>query len=282
MKICLRALCAVVLAQGVSLDEIFDVGFFAEVLEPAFLVFAGDFTGKDVLDDVADEAKGLDALFAFFFAVKDEGGCPEGDGLAVVAGLKGEGGGAQLLANVGFFDPAPVAALAGTGIGAVLAGEVAEVAAGVEGLHDFSGGAGEVGGDLSGGGGQDDLAQAHGFFLIEAGFVFEVEILNAFGADFGFGFPVLLPHDADGYAFIDLSAVFAGGLAALLEVADEFAAVAVKIAGDDGVVFLFNVGLGDDESFILGGFDDDDAVDAVLKNLAAHFLEALVELLGGF
>ena len=29
--------------------------------------------------------------------------------------------------------------------------------------------AGEVGGDLSGGGGQDDLAQAHGFFLIEAG-----------------------------------------------------------------------------------------------------------------
>ena len=29
----------------------------------------------------------VDALFAFFFAVKDEGGCPEGDGLAVVAGL---------------------------------------------------------------------------------------------------------------------------------------------------------------------------------------------------
>ena len=56
-------------------------------------------------------------------------------------------------------------------------------------------------------------------------------------------FRVLLPHDADGHAFIDLSAVFAG-LAALLEVADEFAAVAVKIAGDDGVVFLFDVDWG--------------------------------------
>lgn len=265
-----------------ALDKVLDVGFFAEVFEPAFLGFAGDFAGEDVLNDAADFADGLDALFAFFLTVEDEGGFAEGDGLAVFAGLEGEGGGAEFFADVGFFDPAPVAAFAGTVVGAVFAGEVAEVASVFKGLHDLGGGGLEVGGDLPGGGGEDDLAQAHGFFLIEAEFVAEVEFLNALGADFGFGFAVLSLHDVDRDAFVNLFAVIAGGLAALFEVADEFAAVAVEVAGDDFVVFGVDVGLGDDETFVAGGFNDDDAVDAVLEDLTAHFVESFVEFLRGF
>ena len=256
------------------------MGFFAEVFEPAFLVFTGDFSGKDIFNDVADFLKGLDALGAFCFAVENEGGLSKGDGLGVLSGLEGEGGGAEFCPDVGFFDPAPVAAFAGTVVGAELAGEVAEVTAGVEGLHDLSGGGFEVGGDFSGGGGQDDLAQMHGGFLIETDFVIEVEILNAFGADFGLGFAVLLTHDVNRDAFVDFFAVIAGGLAACLEVTDEFAAVAVEVTGDDIVVFLVDIGLGDHEALVLSGFDDDDAVDFVLEDLPAHLPEAFVEILG--
>ena len=70
--------------------------------------------------------------------------------MGVGSGLEGEGGFAEFGSDVGFFDPAPVAAGAGTVVGAVFACEVAEVVAVFKGLEDCLGGVLDGFGGLAG------------------------------------------------------------------------------------------------------------------------------------
>ena len=111
------------------LHEVADVGAVAEVFEPFVLGLAGDFTDEDVFNDIAYLTDGLYGFLAKFFAVEDEDGIVEFDGLTVFAGGEGEGDIAQFVAEVVSFEPTPVAAAAAHFILPVFSGEVGECSA---------------------------------------------------------------------------------------------------------------------------------------------------------